>query len=235
MLIDGGSGDGRHWPIKRIVAGVTALVIVLLVASQLALPRVAESRIRSKLAQAGVSAKVKVSAFPAAKLLLGRADSATVGVGSAQTTREKVASLIAATRDIDTLKVTAPSMQVSGFRLTDVALRKRGTQIAARATTGPTDILALLPLGSKLRRVSATRDGIELDGSISVLGASISGPGQLRPAGGALVFTTPALPLVGPTKLTVFSDPRVAVDRISVRPVRRGLSFSAAARLTRGG
>lgn len=237
MLIDSGSGDGGggRWPIKRIVAGVVALVIALLLASQLILPRVAERRIRSKLSESGVAARVKVSTFPAAKLLLGRVDSAVVTVDSAQITREKVAGLVAATRDIDALNVVAPSMQVAGIALTDVTLRKRGSVITTSATTGRADLLALLPPGSRLARVRPRDGGIELDGSITVLGASVSGPGQLRPSDGALVFTTPALPVIGPTTLTVFTDPRVKIDRISVRTVPPGLRFSAGGRVTGAG
>lgn len=236
MLIDGGSGDGGgRWPIKRIVAGVVALVVVLLLASQVILPRVAEGRIRSKLAESGIAARVKVSTFPAAKLLVGRVDSAAVRIDSAQATRQKVAGLVAATRDIDTLNVVAPSMQVAGIELTDVTLRKRGSRVTTSATTGRADLLALLPPGSRLARVRATSGGIELDGSITVLGASVSGPGQLRPVDGSLVFTTPALPVIGPTTLTVFTDPRVKIDRISVRTLPRGLGFSAGGHLTGAG
>src|SRR5712691_6060947 len=63
---------------RRIVVVIVALVLVLLVASQLVLPRLAEHSAAGQLTRGGGSADVSVSAFPALRLLFGHGDSLRV-------------------------------------------------------------------------------------------------------------------------------------------------------------
>jgi hypothetical protein len=63
---------------RRIVAVILVVVLVLLVASQLVLPRVAEHSAAGRLTRDGGSAHVSVSAFPAVRLLFGSGDSLKV-------------------------------------------------------------------------------------------------------------------------------------------------------------
>jgi hypothetical protein len=63
---------------RRIVAVIVALALVLLVASQLVLPPLAEHNAAGRLTRDGGSADVSVSAFPALGLLFGHGDSLRV-------------------------------------------------------------------------------------------------------------------------------------------------------------
>jgi hypothetical protein len=75
---------------RRIVAIIVALVLVLLVASQLVLPPLAEHSVAGRLTRGGGSADVSLSAFPALRLLFGHGDSLRVdGRGLALPTEGK--------------------------------------------------------------------------------------------------------------------------------------------------
>jgi hypothetical protein len=63
---------------RRIVAVIVALVLVLLVASQLVLPPLAEHNAAGRLTRDGGSADVSISALPALRLLFGHGDSLRV-------------------------------------------------------------------------------------------------------------------------------------------------------------
>jgi hypothetical protein len=63
---------------RRIVAIIVALVLVLLVASQLVLPPLAEHSAAGRLTRDGGSADVSISALPALRLLFGHGDSLRV-------------------------------------------------------------------------------------------------------------------------------------------------------------
>jgi hypothetical protein len=63
---------------RTIVAVILVVAVVLLVASQLVLPRVAEHNVAGRLTRDGGSAQVSVSAFPALRLLFGHGDSLKV-------------------------------------------------------------------------------------------------------------------------------------------------------------
>jgi hypothetical protein len=54
---------------RLVVIAIAALVLVVVVASQLALPRIAERQVTNRLTAGGGEASVSVSAFPAARLL----------------------------------------------------------------------------------------------------------------------------------------------------------------------
>jgi hypothetical protein len=60
---------------RRIATVIAAIVLLLVVASQLALPPLAERAARNRLTRDGGSAHVSLSAFPALRLLFGHGDS----------------------------------------------------------------------------------------------------------------------------------------------------------------
>ena len=63
---------------RRIALVIVAVVALLLVASQLALPPLAERAARGRLTKEGGSADVSIAAFPAPRLLFGHGDSLEV-------------------------------------------------------------------------------------------------------------------------------------------------------------
>ena len=60
---------GRLWGVLRVLVVAGVVVLVLLVASQLLLPRIAASQVEHRLTKDGGHAKVSLSAFPALRLL----------------------------------------------------------------------------------------------------------------------------------------------------------------------
>jgi hypothetical protein len=62
----------------RVVVILLGLVVVLLVATQFALPSIAEHKVESRLERDGGSATAEVHAFPALRLLFGDGDSLDV-------------------------------------------------------------------------------------------------------------------------------------------------------------
>jgi len=69
---------------RRIAAGVGVLLLVF-VASELVLPRIATNRLRDDLAKTADVRSVKIEAFPALKLLFHRADRVEVRLGDMRT------------------------------------------------------------------------------------------------------------------------------------------------------
>ena len=63
---------------RRVAVVLCGLLALVIVASQLALPGIAERRAESRLERNGGTARVSLSALPAARLLLGDGDSLTV-------------------------------------------------------------------------------------------------------------------------------------------------------------
>ena len=69
----------RRWP-WLILAG--AIVLLLLAVSQAILPSMAENRLKDRLAKDGKVSEVHVSAFPAVKLMFGKADDVQIRMDS---------------------------------------------------------------------------------------------------------------------------------------------------------
>src|SRR5258706_5261909 len=116
-----------------IAAGVT---VAVLVAVQVALPPLAEQRLRSDLERHGSGVRAQVSAFPSITLLWHRADRVTVTVadyrpgppGSAASLADELAGT-KATGDLD---VRIATLDDRLLRMHDVRLRKRGDELTAQ-------------------------------------------------------------------------------------------------------
>jgi hypothetical protein len=63
---------------RKLLIGVAVAVVVLLVAAQVALPRIAAHKVEQRLERDGGTARAKVSAIPAVTLLAGRGRSLEV-------------------------------------------------------------------------------------------------------------------------------------------------------------
>src|SRR5947199_8426760 len=116
---------------RRVAAaiGVVVLLFVALAVAQLVLPGIAENRIRDRLAHDGHVESVHVSAFPAVKLLWGKADRVTVRMTSLRASVGHLGSLIGRTADAGRVDGTAREVDVLTLRLRDAHLRKRGNRL----------------------------------------------------------------------------------------------------------
>src|SRR2546423_15646288 len=149
---------------RIIAAGVALAALVLLaVVAQVVLPGLAENRIRDRLAHDGHVESVKVSAFPAVKLLWGKADRVTVRMANVRAAVGRLGDLIGRTADAGRVDASTRELDVLTLRLRDANLRKRGNRILGEATLTAAELRAALPAGVGARP-----------------GASAAGPPVLR-------------------------------------------------------
>jgi hypothetical protein len=202
--------------------GAAGLLAVLLVGAQLALPALAEDRVAGELEDFGARPEVHVSAFPAVKLLWGRADRVEVRMPRARADGSaRLADELERTKDADELDVRVARLEVGPLILRDARLVKDGDVLRATAVVRDADIRSALPSFLNLRPAARQDgDGMLLEGSASFLGATIRGTARVRAADGAVVVAPENIPFGDLATVTVFSDPRVQVTSVgaSVRP-----------------
>jgi hypothetical protein len=211
--------------VKRIGIGVAA-VLGLLAAAQVALPRLAESRLRSELGSTGSVESVHVSAFPAVKLLWRHADSVELRMGEARAETGRVAELLDEARGVGRLDATIASLRLGPLVVRDIALRKREDSLTGEAHVTSADLSAALPPSVQLRPVETEDGTLVLEASAGPLTVRA----RLSARDGRLVIAPEGL-LGGIASLTVFDDPRVAVTAVGARPGPDGYTFTAEARL----
>src|SRR5256886_16319118 len=116
---------------RRIIAAaiVLAVLVVLAVVAQLVLPGIAENRIRDRLAHDGRVESVHVSAFPAVKLLWGRADRVSVRMANVRAAVGRLGDLIGRSADAGRVAASTRELGVFTLRLRDARLRKRGSRL----------------------------------------------------------------------------------------------------------
>ena len=196
----------------KLGLGLAVFVASLLVAAQIILPIVAEDRVRSELSATGRVTSVEVSAFPALKLLFGRADSVRVRMSRARIGSGDLGDRLASTKRVDSLDARVDTLTLGPLVVHDVTLRKRGSALTGSASVRSADLSAALPVDLGLRPVSSAGDGLVLEGSVG----PISARARLSASDGALVIAPDGL-LGGFATLTLFQDPRVRVLSVSSR------------------
>jgi hypothetical protein len=202
--------------------GAAGLIVALLVGAQLALPALAEDRVAGELEDFGARPEVQVSAFPAVKLLWGRADRVEVRMSRARAEGSaRLADELERTKDADEIDVRVTRLAVGPLTLRDARLTKDGDALRATAVVREADISRALPSFLNLRPAARQDgDGLLLEGSASFLGATIRGQARIRAVDGAVTVAPEDIPFGGLATFTVFSDPRVQVTSVgaSVRP-----------------
>src|SRR5277367_432021 len=99
-------GGGGRTKVRLLLSLVGGLAL-LLVLAQVLLPRIAASRISSRVGRYGKVRSVSVSAWPALELLWDHADSVRVSAGSLALSTAQLGSLLWEARDVDSLQVSA--------------------------------------------------------------------------------------------------------------------------------
>jgi hypothetical protein len=218
---------------RRILAAaiVLAVLVVLAVVAQLVLPGIAENRIRDRLAHDGRVESVRVSAFPAVKLLWGHADRVTVRMANVRAAVGRLGSLIGRTADAVRVDASTRELDVLTLRLRDARLRKRGNRLVGEATVTDADLRAALPPGFAVRPLASADGRLVLRGSATLFGTTISANAVLLAQDGRLTIA-PDVPFGGFAALTVFSDPHVHADGVGARAVPGGFIVTARGRLT---
>jgi len=133
---------------RRVLLGVGAAVLVLLVLGQLLLPSIAARVVRDKLGDP--DADVTVKAFPAWKMALGRVDSIDVSAGTVQRSDTELADLLDRAKKVGRITSALREMTVGGVRLRDVRSRIEDGRLEASATVTIEDLQAMAPGGARL-------------------------------------------------------------------------------------
>lgn len=214
-----------------VLGGVIALIVVLLVVAQLVLPGVAAQQLRDRLARHGTVEKVEVDAFPAIKLLWHQADKVVVRMSSYRSTPTALSSTLDGIGDAGSLDASVSSLDTGLLTLHDATLTKRGGQLTATATVTEAELRSSIPALDSVEPVGSSGGQLTLRGTATVLGVTASVDVTVGPRNGALVVT-PDVPFGGFATITLFSNPRIAVDAVSAAPAPDGLSLTALAHLT---
>jgi hypothetical protein len=218
----------------RIAAGVVGVVVLLLALAQLILPRVAVSRISSRVGRYGKVQSVSVSAWPAVELLWGDVGSVRVRAGSLALTPAQAASLLWEARGTSSMDVSAESVQLGSLRLSDASLRKRGNAMSAQALASEADVRAALPSGFGVKLLRSENGEVEVQATGALFGVGASVNAVAGASDGELV-AHPLGFLVEALQLKLFSDPHVYVEGVgasvqSEQPLSYRLMISASLR-----
>lgn len=218
--VAGGVSLGR---VRRLALIAPAVLLLALVASQFALPPLAERDLRSELAATGDVREVEVRAFPALTLLADRADEVRVRIGAARSGTGELGDLLDSTRRTDRLDARADSLALGPLALRDLRLTKSGKRLQGRARLAG----AALPDALGFRPVPSEDGQLVLEGTGGLLGGVRA---RLSARDGALVVAPDGL-LGGLASLTVFSDPRIEMTSVGARQGADGYTITASGRL----
>jgi hypothetical protein len=204
-------------------------------AAQAFLPHVVEGRIRAALGPQATGLHVEVRATPAIKLLWGRVDHVTVHAdrlradGSSSPPLDELLARAGAISEMDVhvRRLQAPG----GIEVHDVALRKDGDRISARAGLDRATLAAALPAGLDVKPLPAPDGQILLDGAAAPFGTRVGGRARVLAEGGRVVIRPEGLPFASLVTVPVFSSDRLAVDGLGARATRGGFAVSVRAHL----
>jgi hypothetical protein len=204
---------GRGQRIIRPLIGAALAALVLLALGQLLLPRLASSRISSRVGRYGKVEHVDVSAWPAVQLLWGSADSVTVRARSLSLSPAQAAKLLWEGRDVERMQLLASSVRLGKVRLGDAKVRKRGGTLAAEASIGEADVRAALPPGFGVRLLRSEAGAVQVSASGGLFGVGATVPAVATAIEGRLVVH-PLGALLQGFSLTLFADPHVYVEGV---------------------
>ncbi len=210
----------------RRVAVLAAVLLALLIGAQIVLPRIAESRLRSRLARSGRVVSVHVSAFPAVKLLWHTADAVRVHLSRARLGAGDLAPRLDSTRDADRVDAVVDELDLGPLKLRDLELRKTGSRLEGQASVTSKDLQAALPVDLGLRPVASGDGALVMQAAVG----PVTIRARLSASDGALLIA-PDGELGGFASVRVFDDPRVSVLGVGARSRAGGYTFTASGRL----
>lgn len=149
------------------------------------------------------------------------AEALTKAAEQAKLTNGDLGALIDQAQRTDRLDERLPELTRDGVTLRDVVLHKDGEAAFAEATVDADELAEYLPEGVNLRYdPKAGGEGIVFKGTTTVLGVKVPVTARVTAEDGAVVVNPEGLPI---GRTTLFSDPRLRVERLSAKPARGGL------------
>jgi hypothetical protein len=209
-------------PIGRIALGTAGGLLAVLGLAQLLLPGLAAQRVRSELGRYGTVRSASVSAFPAIELLWGSADSASVSAGSLRIGFDQAADELWRARGFERIDLHAKSLLLGPVALSDARILKRGPALEFQGSVRRSALRTVLPGDFEVQPESSAGGEVRLRASGSLLGVPTSVQALLAPQDGKLVAQPLGLPFAGLARVTIFSDPHVAVQGVALTPEAAG-------------
>ena len=214
---------------RRLIAlGVAGVVVIVLVIAQLVLPGIAADHVRDQLSRSGTVLKVKISAFPAIKLLWGDADSVVIRLGQYRAGASGIGGSLNGAASVGTLDASAQELDSGALTLHDAVLHGRGGRLTGSATIMESDLRSAVPFLDNVTPVASSGDELVLRGTASLLGLKASIDAVVAARDGALVVA-PDVPFGGIATITLFDDPHVQVQSVSAVTVPGGFKLMAVA------
>jgi hypothetical protein len=213
--------------VRRIaVLAAVGVVLLILVVAQLVLPSIAATRVRDQLSKSGTVLEVKVSAFPAIKLLWHQADSVVVRMASYRAPVSDLSNTLAGTVDAGSVDASAQVLSVGPLALRDATMHKRGSDLTAAATVTQADLRSSVFFLDNVEPIASGNGSLTLRGTASFLGLTATVNATVAARDGALVVA-PDIPFGGIATLTLFDNPHVRVQSVSATNVPGGFRVSA--------
>jgi hypothetical protein len=209
---------GPSTRIVRVALAVAGGALLLLVLAQVFLPKIAASRISSRLRKYGSVQSVSVTAWPAVKLLWGSVDEVTVKASSLKVSPAQTAKLLWEARDVSEMQMTASSAQEGPLQLSDISFRKRGSALSAQALTTEAAVKAALPQGIGLQLIGSEGGTVRVRASGGLFGVGASVDAVAGASEGKLVVHPLGL-LVEGLQVTLFADPHLYVRGVGASAV----------------
>ena len=211
-----------------IALAVAGVVLLVLVVAQLVLPGVAEQELRDQLSQSGTVLEVKVSAFPAVKLLWHHADSVVVRMARYRSGSGPLGDRLGQTAGVGKLDASVQELDSGALTLRNATLIKRGSELSGAATVLNADLRAAVPFLNDVQPIASGEGRLTLRGTASLLGLRASVNATAAAQNGALVVA-PDVPFGGIATITLFDHPNVRVQSVSAVAVPGGFRVSAQA------
>jgi len=202
----------------RVALAVAGGALLLLVLAQVFGPRIAASKISSRLRKYGSVQSVSVTAWPAVKLLWGSADSVQVSAERLKLSPAQTAKLLWEARDVADMDLTVASAQEGPLALSDVSFHKRGRALSAQALTSEADVKAALPEGFGVQLLGSEGGTVRVRASGGLFGVGASLDAVAGASEGKLVVH-PVGFLLEAVQLTLFADPHVYVEGVGASAV----------------
>jgi len=217
--------------VRRLIAlAVAGVVLLVLIVAQLTLPSIAEQELRDQLSQSGTVLQVKVTAFPAIKLLWHHADSVVVRMGRYGSGAGALGDRLGQTAGVGKLDASVQEFHSGALTLQEATLRKRGGELTGSATVMNADLRAAVPFLDNVQPIASGGGRLTLRGTASLLGLSASVDATVAAQDGALVVA-PNVPFGGIATITLFNNPHVRVQSVSALAVPGGFRVSAQAKV----
>lgn len=173
---------------------------------------------------------MQVSAFPAVKLLFGRADRIEIDATIARVETSSLVDELSDSGDVGELDTRIGELQIGLLRLSQVHLTKNADDVTATATITLSELQQALRLLANLRVVTNAGEGILLKGQVSVFGRTLGGQARVLADDGKLVVGLEGLPI---GRLTLVDDERVRITGVGAREVPGGYRLSIEGVLSR--